>query len=151
MDPKVLRMLIDRAQAHRDEAAGEAAGARRERDAAAATLRTLTDYREESLGRAPVRAGLAVGVDQLRTAVQFDARLVAAIHQQFQQHARTQADAAAQDAALADRQRRLKALETLALRRAQAASRLESRREQHALDEHATHLAARRRPGKDRP
>jgi flagellar export protein FliJ len=78
-------------------------------------------------------------------------RLIDAIRQQFQTHARSQADADAGDAALRDTQRRLKALETLAQRRALAAERIAARREQLALDEYATNLAARRRPGKDRP
>jgi flagellar FliJ protein len=151
MNPKVLQLLIDRAQSQRDDAAGLAAGTRRARDTAAVTLKTLTDYREESLGRAPLRTGLAVGLDQLRTAQQFDGRLIDAIRQQFQTHARSQADADAGDAALRDTQRRLKALETLAQRRALAAERIAARREQLALDEYATNLAARRRPGKDRP
>jgi flagellar FliJ protein len=151
MDTRVLQLLIDRARAQRDDAAGAAAGARRVRDAAASTLATLTDYREESLARAPVRAGRAVGVDQLRTAQLFDGRLIEAIRQQFQQHSRSQADADAGDATLHETQRRLKALETLAQRRALAADRVATRREQLALDEYATNLAARRRPGKDRP
>jgi flagellar FliJ protein len=150
MDARMLGLLIDRALRRRDADAGEAAGARRARDAAAGTLRTLTDYREESLGRAPVRSGQPVGVDQLRAAQHFDAKLIAAIGQQHQQHARTQARVQARDGALADSQRRLKALETLARRRARAAALVEARREQHALDEHATNLAARR-PHKDRP
>jgi flagellar FliJ protein len=150
MDERLLRLLIDQARERRDEATTRAAGARRERDAAAATLRTLTEYREESLGRAPQRAGTAVGVAQLTSAVQFDARLIQAIQQQYRQHADRNADAIAHDARLTEQQRRLKALETLESRRAQQTLRTAARREQRALDEFATHLAARRRPGKER-
>jgi flagellar protein FliJ len=150
MDEHLLRLLIDQARERRDEAVTHAVGARRERDVAAGTLRTLTDYREESLGRAPVRAGAAVGVAQLASAVQFDARLIQAIQQQYRQHAERSADAQARDAALVEQQRRLKALETLESRRAQQTQRTAARREQRALDEFATNLAARRRPGKER-
>ncbi len=150
MDPSLLRLLIERALERRDDAASRAADARRERDAAAATLRTLTEYREESLGRAPVRAGGAVGVAQLTAATHFDARLVAAIHQQYGQHAQRSADADARDETLRERQRRLKALQTLEARRTQQAGRVAARREQRALDEYATQLSARKRPGKER-
>jgi flagellar FliJ protein len=150
MDARLLRLLIERATERRDEALQRASGARRDRDAAAATLRTLTDYREESLGRGPVRSGAAVGVAQLAATVSFDARLVQAIHQQYRQHAERAADATMRETTLAERQRRLTALQTLATRRAAQASRLAARREQQALDEFATNLAARRRPGKER-
>ncbi|MCX7229648.1 MAG: flagellar export protein FliJ [Burkholderiales bacterium] len=150
MDERLLRLLIEQARDRRDDAATRAVGARRERDAAATTLRTLTDYREESLGRAPLRAGSAVGVAQLASAVQFDARLIQAIQQQYHQHAERSADALARDATLTEQQRRLKALETLETRRSQQTLRTAARREQRALDEFATNLAARRRPGKER-
>jgi flagellar FliJ protein len=149
MNTSLMRLLIDQALARRDDAATRATAARRDRDAAATTLATLTGYREESLQRGPVRAGQALGVEQLRTAVQFDARLIAAIRQQHGQHAARQADAAARDTDLVESQRRLKALETLAQRRAQARHRVEARREQRMLDEYATNLSARRVPGKD--
>jgi flagellar export protein FliJ len=150
MDEDLLRLLIEQARERRDDAATRASNARRDRDAAAATLRTLTDYREESLARAPVRAGGAVGIVQLATATRFDARLVAAIHQQYGQHAQRAADSEARDASLRDRQRRLKALQTLEERRARQAARTAARNEQRALDEYATLLSARKRPAKDR-
>ncbi|MFM1990328.1 MAG: Flagellar FliJ protein [Pseudomonadota bacterium] len=150
MDERLLKLLIERATERRDEAATKAATARRERDAAAATLRTLTDYREESLGRAPVRNGASVGVAQLASAGQFDAKLVQAIHQQYRQHADRASDAQLRDTALVDRQRRLTALQALETRRARQAAAVAARREQRALDEFATNLAARRRPGKER-
>jgi flagellar FliJ protein len=150
MDPGLLRLLIEQALERRDDAAGRAAEARRDRDSAAATLRTLTGYREESLGRAPVRAGVPVGIAQLSTATHFDAKLVAAIRQQHGQHAQREADARTREATLHERQRRLKALETLQARRAEQASRTAARREQHALDEYATQLSARGRAAKER-
>lgn len=150
MDPRVLKVLIEQALERRDDAATVAARARRDRDAAAATLRTLTDYREESLTRGPVREGAPVGVAQLRAAVQFDARLVAAIHQQYRQHVQRRDESVARDADLLERQRRLKALQTLEERRERQATKVAARREQRVLDEYATNLAARRRPGKER-
>jgi flagellar export protein FliJ len=60
-----------------------------------------------------------------------------------------QADATARERLLIGAQQRLKALETLDRRRASAHGRLEARREQRVLDEYATNLAARRRPGKE--
>ncbi len=150
MDPSLLKLLIEQAREHRDDAATRAADARRDRDTAATTLRTLTDYREESLTRAPLRAGTAVGIAQLATATHFDAKLVAAIRQQYGQHAQRDADAKARDAVLRERQRRLKALQTLEERRAQQASRTAARRDQRALDEYATQLSARRPAGKER-
>jgi flagellar FliJ protein len=150
MDERLLRLLIERATDHRDDAATRAAEARRHRDDAERTLRTLTDYREESLSRAPVRAGGAVGTEQLQGAARFDARLVAAIHQQYREHADRQKAADTRDAALAERQRRLTALQTLEERRARETAQRDARREQRALDEFATNLAARRRPGKER-
>ena len=144
MTPTLMQRLIAQARARRDSAATRAADARRERDAAATTLATLTGYREESLQRGPVRADRAFGIEQLRTGVQFDARLVAAIRQQHAQHADRQADAATRTTELVASQRRLEALETLAQRREQARRRRQSRREQRLLDEFATNLAARR-------
>jgi flagellar export protein FliJ len=150
MDPRLLTLLIDTARGHRDDAAGRAADARRQRDAAAETLRTLTDYREQSLTRAPVRSGTAVAVTQVRSATHFDARLVLAIHQQYRTHAERSREVETQDAELRERQRRLMALQTLETRRAQQAGRRAARLEQHALDEFANQLSARRRPGTDR-
>lgn len=150
MNAILIRLLIDQALARRDEAASRAVAARRDRDAAAATLATLTGYREESLQRGPVRAGQAFGVEQLRTAVRFDTRLLTAIREQHGQHVVRQADVAARDADLIESQRRLKALETLAQRREQARQRIEARREQRSLDEYATNLSARRVPGKEK-
>jgi flagellar export protein FliJ len=148
MDPRVLRLLIDRATGQRDDAAVHAAEARRAHDGANATLRTLTDYRDESLTRGPVRAGVVVGMAQLASATRFDARLVAAIHQQYREAAERREAARLRDLELIERQRQLKALQTLELRTAQQAQKLEARREQHAIDEFATGRAARRRPAK---
>jgi len=150
MDDALLRLLIERATARRDEAAGSAADARRVRDAAAGTLRTLTDYREESLGRAPVRARAGVGVEQLKAAGRFDAKLIAAIRQQYDVHAQRALEADTREATLVERQRRLMALQTLEKRRASEAAARAARRDQRAIDEHATLMAARRRPGPER-
>ena len=150
MDPSLLQLLIEQARERRDDAAARTAGARRERDAAAATLRTLTDYREESLTRAPLRAGTPVGIAQLETATHFDAKLIAAIRQQHGLRAQREAELGLREAALRDRQRRLEALKALEARRAQEAIRLAARREQRALDEYASQLSARRAGSKGR-
>lgn len=149
MDPALLRLLIERAAGLRDDAARTAAAAHRERDGADRTLRTLKDYREESLGRGPTRGGQPMGVEQLRAAGRFDARLVEAITQQHLQWVERAREAGARDAELVERQRRLKALETLAQRREKAARARESKREQRGTDENALHIARRRAPDKD--
>jgi flagellar FliJ protein len=149
MDPALLRLLIERAAGLRDEAARVAASSRRDADGADRTLRTLKDYREESLGRGPIRGGRPMGVEHLRAAVRFDSRLVEAITQQHLQWVDRTRDAATRVAELAERQRRLKALETLALRRETAARARDAKREQRGTDEHALQLARRRTPAKD--
>jgi flagellar FliJ protein len=149
MDPKLLQLLIDRAREVRDVAATRAATSRRDRAAAEATLRTLTEYRVESLAKGPVRTGNAIGVQQLVTAVHFDGRLLSAIDAQAQQHADRLATSERHDAELIARQKRLKALELLSQRRALARARTATRREQHGFDELAANRAARKQPGKD--
>lgn len=149
MDARILRLLIDRAQEHRDDAATLSSQARRERDAAHATLRTLTEYRDESLNRGPTRGGQLVNVEQIRIAGYFDNRLIAAITQQSGKHAHHEERVGERDTDLREMQRRLKALETLSQRRASAAEKKGARREQRLLDEFANDIAARREPGKE--
>lgn len=149
MDDALLKLLIERAAGARDDAARRAAQARRERAGADHTLRTLKDYRDESLTRAPARSGEPVGVEQLRAAGRFDQRMIEAITQQHLQAIERGREADARDTELAERQRRLKALETLAQRRAHAARLRAARREQRGTDETATHFARRHAPAKD--
>lgn len=149
MDARILQLLIDRAQEHRDDAARLSSQARRERDAAHATLRTLTEYRDESLNRGPTRGGQLVNVEQIRIAGYFDNRLIAAITQQSGAHADHEERVGERDTELREMQRRLKALETLSQRRASAAEKKGARREQRLLDEFANDIAARRGPGKE--
>lgn len=149
MDARILQLLIDRAQEHRDDAARLSSQARRERDAAHATLRTLTEYRDESLNRGPTRGGQLVNVEQIRIAGYFDNRLIAAITQQSGTHADHEERVGERDTDLREMQRRLKALETLAQRRASVAEKKGARREQRLLDEFANDIAARRGPGKE--
>ena len=149
MDARILQLLIDRAQEHRDDAARLSSQARRERDAAHATLRTLTEYRDESLNRGPTRGGQLVNVEQIRIAGYFDNRLIAAITQQAGTHADHEERVGERDTDLREMQRRLKALETLSQRRASAAVKKGARREQRLLDEFANDIAARRGPGKE--
>jgi flagellar FliJ protein len=149
MEARILQLLIDRAQEHRDDAARLSSQARRERDAAHATLRTLTEYRDESLNRGPTRGGQRVNVEQIRIAGYFDNRLIAAITQQSGTHADHEERVGERDTDLREMQRRLKALETLSQRRASAAEKKGARREQRLLDEFANDIAARRGPGKE--
>ncbi|MEI6546828.1 MAG: flagellar export protein FliJ [Burkholderiales bacterium] len=149
MDARILQLLIDRAQEHRDDAARLSSQARRERDAAQVTLRTLTEYRDESLNRGPTRSGQLVNVEQIRIAGYFDNRLIAAITQQSGTHADHEERVGERDTELREMQRRLKALETLSQRRASAAEKKGARREQRLLDEFANDIAARRGPGKE--
>lgn len=149
MDARILQLLINRAQEHRDDAARLSSQARRERDAAQATLRTLTEYRDESLNRGPTRGGQLVNVEQIRIAGYFDNRLIAAITQQSGTHAEHEERVGERDTDLREMQRRLKALETLSQRRASAAEKKGARREQRLLDEFANDIAARRGPGKE--
>jgi len=149
MDARILQLLIDRAQEQRDDAARLSSQARRERDAAQVTLRTLTEYRDESLNRGPTRSGQLVNVEQIRIAGYFDNRLIAAITQQSGTHADHEERVGERDTELREMQRRLKALETLSQRRASAAEKKGARREQRLLDEFANDIAARRGPGKE--
>jgi flagellar FliJ protein len=149
MDARILQLLINRAQEHRDDAARLSSQARRERDASHATLRTLTEYRDESLNRSPTRGGQLVNVEQIRIAGYFDNRLIAAITQQSGTHADHEERVGERDTELREMQRRLKALETLSQRRASAAEKKGARREQRLLDEFANDIAARRGPGRE--
>lgn len=145
MDKKLLRLLIDRAQSLRDDAVKIAVQADRERAAAAQTLRTLTEYRDESITRGPLRAGQECNTDQLRIAGQFDARLITAIRQQSGQHAAKEQVAQSRQAQVMQAQQRLKAFETIAQRQAQRDQIKQTRREQRLLDEYASDLSTRQR------
>jgi flagellar FliJ protein len=150
METRLLSLLIERALSVRDDAVKLSVRAAQERDAAASTLRTLTEYRDESLQRGPVRAGHVCNTDQLSIAGQFDARLVTAIRQQSGQHALKEQAAQQRQGDVAQAQRRLKAFETVAQRQAQRAQLKEARREQRAMDDFASDLGARRR-NQDKP
>jgi len=151
MDARLLGLLIERALTARDDAQKTASRAARERDAAADTLRTLTEYQEASRRNGPQQAGQVCEVDQLRIAGRFDAKLVLAIEQQSGQHATKAQLALDRQGELAAAQRRLKAFETLAQRQAARAQQLHNRREQRAMDEHASELAVRQRQRKPSP
>src|SRR5690606_21462401 len=85
IDPRTLAMLIEQAQARRDEAAGRSASARAEHAAAAATLRTLTDYREQALAASPLQEGARLDRTRLTTGELFARRLSTAIDAQQRQ------------------------------------------------------------------
>jgi flagellar FliJ protein len=151
MDPKLLALLIERARTVRDDAVKVSTQARRDVETAAHTLRTLTDYREQSLDRGPIRSGQPVGTEQLRIAGQFDARLVSAISQQTGQHERSGQLADQRQAELSEAQRRLKAFEALAERRARRESVQQGRRDQRTMDAFASDRTARRKAQEDTP
>lgn len=143
MDDATLRMLIEMARERRDAASGRKAEAQRDADAAAATLRTLDDYRGQALANGPVRDGAALEVAQLRTLDAFGCRLDAAIASQ--RGACEQRDAVVADRAqhLGDAQRRLQALELLESRRRAERLAAEERRSQRDNDEFAARAARR--------
>lgn len=151
MDPKLLALLIERARSARDDAVKVATQARRDVETAAKTLNTLTEYREQSLERGPVRSGQAIGTEQLRIAGQFDARLISAISQQTGQHERSGQLADQRQAELRETQRRLKAFEALAERRALRESLKQGRRDQRTMDAFASDQMARRKADEGTP
>ena len=139
----VLGLLIELRRRERDRVAGQAAQSQRDVDAAAGTLRMLNEYRHDYEARSP-KAGRA-STDTLRVRVHeaFVGKLGRAIGEQdtLLDHLAQRNDA--QRLALVERQRRLKALETLALRReTERRKRLESL-EQIQTDEFAAQVHAR--------
>ncbi|MFT3802854.1 MAG: flagellar FliJ family protein [Burkholderiaceae bacterium] len=141
---RVLDTLIELSGRHRDEAAGHAADARRASDQVQAMKRQLQQYRAEYDARSPVRAGQQTGPQQIERHLRFVARLDYAIGDQERRHEQARRVQAQREAELIERQKRLKAFETLKLRRDQADARRQERHEQRLTDEQATRIHQRR-------
>ena len=132
-----LDLLIDLERRERDRAATEAARTRRDTDAAASTLDMLVGYRADHHARTPKLGERPFTSAAVRVHEAFSGRLDQAIGEQGAMVDRLATAAAERDRALIERQRRLKALETLAQRRAEAAQRRAQRAEQRQTDEFA--------------
>jgi flagellar FliJ protein len=144
---KTLDLLIDLQRLERDRAAGVAAQARRESDTADSTLRMLRGYRSDYDSRSPKSAPRSFTSTAVRVHEAFTSKLDQAIGEQHHLAGRLADLARERDGELAERQRRLKALETLLERRAAAARHKRAKLEQGQTDEFATqsYLRARRR------
>lgn len=145
MNDALLRLLIERAEDLRNEAVSGTVGARKAEDVARKTLDSLYAFRTESLGRSPAGRKDAVGIAHLQVTRHFDHKLVQAIQAQHREHAQHSEVLQQQESVLRDRQLRLTALQALQKRRTQQTEAVALRREQRALDEFATAVAARRR------
>jgi len=139
----VLSLLIDLQRRERDRVAGVAAQAQRDVDAAAGTLRMLNDYRNDYEARSPKSGRSATDTLRVRVHEAFVGKLGRAIGEQDTLLAHLAQRNETQRLALVERQRRVKALETLELRRAtERRKRLESL-EQKQTDEFAAQAYAR--------
>lgn len=141
--PPVLGLLIELQRRERDRVAGQAAQTQRDVDAAAGTLRMLNDYRNDYEARSPKAGRAPTDTVRVRVHEAFVAKLGRAIGEQDTLLDHLAQRNEAQRLALIERQRRLKALETLALRReTERRKRLESL-EQKQTDEFAAQAYAR--------
>lgn len=140
-----LALLVELSRRERDRVAGIAAQAQRDLDAATKTRRMLGDYRNDYEANAP--KGPARHTDALRVRVHeaFVGKLDRAIGEQDALLGHLHGRHEQQRAALSERQRRLKALETLQTRRADEAARRQASNEQKQTDEFAVQAHARTR------
>lgn len=143
VDPRVLRLLIERAERARDEAARLSGMAVTERQRAEATERMLQDYRRDLGQRSPVQAGRSLELPMLAHHDAFAQRLDRAIGEQGAQVRTLAGHAETARLDLVARQRRLEAMKALAARDAALAQAREQRRDQLHTDEHAGRKAAR--------
>lgn len=142
MEPTNLRMLIEMAVAARDGAAGQLAQARAHLAQAQNQLAALKNYAVEYASRARTQAYSGMDAATQANWRAFDGKLEVAVAQQSHEIERRQARVQAAQNELADMQRRLKSLETLAARQAQQAQQKAARREQKHNDELAARTAA---------
>ncbi len=132
-----LALLIELERRRRDSEAGVAARARREADTAGSTLQMLQGYRLDYDTRSPKQGSEVFHSAKVRVHEAFTGRLDLAIDQQAQL-AQQLADLRTQrESALAERQRRLKAFETLQARREASAQQRAQRNDQRQTDEFA--------------
>lgn len=138
-----LPLLIETAEAARDQQSARLAQARQAVAQAVATLERLRDFRAECLARSA--AGTLGGTDgtALQDYQRFVARLDEAIGQQQQQVRQRELQVEHQQIQLQRCQQRLLAFETLRKREANAAAARTLRREQREADEFAARSYAR--------
>jgi flagellar export protein FliJ len=149
--PSAIEMLIEMRRRERDRVAGICAQAQRDVDAATGTLRMLTQYRSDYENRAPKNGQSATDTLRVQVHERFVDKLGLAIGEQDNLVGNLNERSEQQQRALSDRQRRLKAMETLALRReTERLKRLESL-EQKQTDEFATQAYARARREGNKP
>jgi len=141
-----LPLLIELRRRERDRVAGIAAQAQRDADGASATLRMLEGYRLEYRQRGPKAALQQTEVGSVRIHEHFVGKLDAAIDDQAQRVQVLVDRERTQRTALADEQRRLKALEVLQQRRESARRRRLEIAEQKQTDEFAAQAHARTLP-----
>lgn len=144
-----LTTLIELQRRARDDSARLAARSRRESAAAESTLQMLEDYHADHVSRAPDIHSPAFSPGTLRIREAFGQRLEKAIGEQGTVARQLDDAVAEKERALIDRQRRLKALETLAQRRKASARQHEARREQAGTDEFALQSYLRTRKDRD--
>ncbi len=144
VDRRVLDTLIELSERRRDEAANEAADARRATEQVLATKQQLQQYRADYDARSPLRPGQQTGPQQIERHQRFVARLDVAIDDQARRHALMRRVQAQREADLVERQKRLKAFETLKQRRDQAYAQRQERHEQRLTDEQAARIHQRR-------
>ena len=109
VDRRVLDTLIELSERRRDEAANEAADARRATEQVLATKQQLQQYRADYDARSPLRPGQQTGPQQIERHQRFVARLDVAIDDQARRHALMRRVQAQREADLVERQKRLKA------------------------------------------
>lgn len=140
-------LLLELQRRARDDSARAAQRARRDAETADATLRMLENYRAQQTVQP--RVDSATDVSLLRVREVFARRLERAIGAQTGVVDRLAGSCAEHDRRLADRQRRLMALETLVERRERGARERSERREQAATDEFALQAYLRARSRQD--
>ncbi len=132
-----LDLLIELERRERDRVAQVTAQARRESDAAGSTLQMLRGYRLDYDARSPKRGSQDFTTTKVQVHEHFVQRLDRAIDDQHALAGRLDAATQEREAQLLERQRRLKALETLSLRRETLARLAERRSDQRQTDEFA--------------
>ena len=137
-----LPLLIERAQAARDQQAARTRQARQSATQAQATLQRLQAFRGECLARSPAAVGGSADGASLAGYQQFVTRLDEAIGMQGQEAGLRERMADEQQRQLLQHQQRLLAFQTLARRQAQQQAHREQRLDQRTSDEFAARAAA---------
>ncbi len=132
-----LNLLIELERRKRDGEAGVAARARRDADTAGSTLQMLQGYRLDYDTRSPKQGAEVFHTAKVRVHEAFTGKLDLAIDQQAQLAQQLAALRTQREQALAERQRRLKAFETIQARREAAAQQQAQRNDQRQTDEFA--------------